>query len=313
MSDQSSSFHHIPVMLPEVTDGLCIQMDGFYVDGTLGSGGHSEEILRQGGIVYGIDRDMDALTATTARLHAYAGFHAIHGNFHNMTELLAQHGISAVQGILLDLGVSSYQLDTAERGFSYHMDAPLDMRMDQSQMFTAEMLLNTWTAEEIAEALRTYGDEKWAKRIAAMIIEHRAEKPLTTTGDLVRTVDAAIPRKIRDMDKGHSAQKTFQAIRIAVNDEIAPLEKALSDAVSLLSVGGRLCVLTFHSLEDRIVKQAFRKMEKPCTCPPNMPICVCGMKPMVRLPVRGAVKPSAEEITGNQRARSAMLRIAEKL
>ena len=185
--------------------------------------------------------------------------------------------------------------------------------MDQSQPFTAETLVNTWPKEEIARILREYGEESWADRIAAIILEHRQQTPLRTTGDLVRAVDAAIPRKVRDRDKGHSAQKTFQAIRIAVNDELAPLTKALEDAVDLLAPGGRLVVITFHSLEDRLVKQTFRRMENPCTCPPGLPVCICGKKPTVRLPSRGAIKPSKEETEQNPRARSAKLRVAEKL
>lgn len=311
--NQDASFHHIPVMLAETMDALSVKSGGCYVDGTLGGGGHSEAILQQGGIVYGIDRDLDALSATAARLDGYPHFHAVHGNFHDMKALLVEENVQAVEGILLDLGVSSHQLDTAERGFSYHTDAPLDMRMDQSQTLSARQLVNTWSAGEIAEILRTYGDEKWAVRIAAMIVEHRQKAPLETTADLVRAVDAAIPRKIRDLDKGHSAQKTFQAIRIAVNDEIAPLAHALSDAVSLLVENGRLCVLTFHSLEDRVVKRAFREMENPCTCPPGIPVCICSKKPVARLPVRSAIQPSAQEVKQNPRARSAKLRVAEKI
>lgn len=306
-------FKHIPVLYDEVLQWLDPQPDGVYVDGTLGGGGHTEAILKSGATVYGIDRDQDALAAASERLAGFTKFHPIHGNFHDMAALLAEQGVPSVDGVLLDLGVSSYQLDTAERGFSYHMDAPLDMRMDQSQTFDARELVNTWDAPDIARVLKEYGDESWAARIAAIIVEHRQEKPLETTGDLVRAVDAAIPRKIRDKDKGHSAQKTFQALRIAVNDEIDPLSDVLEQAVGLLVPEGRLCVITFHSLEDRIVKRAFKKMENPCTCPPGMPVCVCHQKPVVRLPVRGAVKPSKEETEENQRARSAKLRVAQKL
>lgn len=305
-------FHHIPVMLPEVMQLLNPGPEKAIVDGTLGGGGHSEAILQTGAELYGIDRDTDALAAASIRLEKYGKFHPIHGNFHDIKLLLKVQNLEHIDGVLFDLGVSSYQLDTASRGFSYHMDAPLDMRMDQSQDFTAEMLVNTWSAEDIARVLKDYGDEAWASRIAAIIVEHRNNEPLKTTGDLVKAVDAAIPRKIRDKDKGHSAQKTFQALRIAVNDEIAPLEAALSDAVDVLSPGGRLCVITFHSLEDRVVKQAFRRFDNPCTCPPHMPVCVCGKKPTVRLPVRGAVKPSKYEVEQNPRARSAVLRVAEK-
>lgn len=304
--------YHLPVMLEEVLQWLRPVAEGVYVDGTLGGGGHSEAILQRGGTVYGIDRDEDALASASERLAGYSAFHALRGNFHDMRALLGEQGVTAVDGVLLDLGVSSHQLDTASRGFSYHEDAPLDMRMDQSQPFTAAMLVNEWPPDEIARVLREYGQEAWAVRIAAMIVEHRTETRLQTTGDLVRAVDAAIPRKVRDRDKGHSAQRTFQAIRIAVNDELVPLAQALEDAVGLLSPGGRLCVLTFHSLEDRIVKQTFRRLENPCTCPPGLPVCVCGKQPVVRLPVRGTVKPTDEEVQANPRARSTQLRVAEK-
>ncbi|MDR0898403.1 MAG: 16S rRNA (cytosine(1402)-N(4))-methyltransferase RsmH [Oscillospiraceae bacterium] len=307
------AFSHQPVLLKEVIEHLNPTPGGLYVDGTLGGGGHAEAVLRQGGTLYGIDRDRDALSAATDRLAQYPNFHPIHGNFHDMQSLLATEGIPAVDGVLLDLGVSSYQLDTAERGFSYHQDAPLDMRMDQSAGMTAADLVNSYPEEELSRILFEYGEESWARRIAAILVEHRQRAPILTTGDLVRAVDAAIPRKVRDRDKGHSAQKTFQALRIAVNDELAPLEAALESAVALLKPGGRLCVITFHSLEDRVVKRAFRRMENPCTCPPKMPICICGQKPTVALPVRGAVKPTAVEIAENPRARSAQLRIAEKL
>lgn len=305
-------FQHQPVMLREVVEFLAPAPGRVFVDGTLGGGGHSEALLRAGAGVFGVDRDQDALDAAGVRLAEYGNFHALYGNFHDLRALLQAQGVGPVDGILLDLGVSSYQLDTAERGFSYHADAPLDMRMDRRQSFDAKELVNTWSEQEIARVLRDYGEEAWAARIAQMIVEHRARAPLATTGDLVRAVDAAIPRKMRDRDTGHSAQKTFQALRIAVNDELAPLGQALEDAVSLLRPGGRLCVITFHSLEDRIVKQTFRRLERPCTCPPGLPVCICGKKPSVGLPVRGALKPGAEEIAQNPRARSAKLRVAQK-
>ena len=306
-------FQHQPVMLREVVEFLAPAPGRVFVDGTLGGGGHSEALLRAGAGVFGVDRDQDALDAAGVRLAEYGNFHALYGNFHDLRALLQAQGVGPVDGILLDLGVSSDQLDTAERGFSYHADAPLDMRMDRRQSFDAKELVNTWSEQEIARVLRDYGEEAWAARIAQMIVEHRARAPLATTGDLVRAVDAAIPRKVRDRDTGHSAQKTFQALRIAVNDELAPLGQALEDAVSLLRPGGRLCVITFHSLEDRIVKQTFRRLERPCTCPPGLPVCICGKKPSVGLPVRGALKPGAEEIAQNPRARSAKLRVAQKL
>lgn len=279
-------FQHQPVMLREVVEFLAPAPGRVFVDGTLGGGGHSEALLRAGAGVFGVDRDQDALDAAGVRLAEYGNFHALYGNFHDLRALLQAQGVGPVDGILLDLGVSSYQLDTAERGFSYHADAPLDMRMDRRQSFDAKELVNTWSEQEIARVLRDYGEEAWAARIAQMIVEHRARAPLATTGDLVRAVDAAIPRKVRDRDTGHSAQKTFQALRIAVNDELAPLGQALEDAVSLLRPGGRLCVITFHSLEDRIVKQTFRRLERPCTCRPDFrsvsagknrrSVCRCG-------------------------------------
>lgn len=308
------AFEHIPVMLDQVIEMLKPREGGVFLDGTLGGGGHSQALLARGAAVYGVDRDSDALTAATQRLRAFPLFHAIYGNFHDLPALAKAHGIPPLDGVLLDLGVSSFQLDTPSRGFSYHADAPLDMRMDQSQAFSARELVNEWPQKEIARILWEYGEERWAERIAAIIVEHREQKPLETTADLVRAVDAAIPRRVRNQDKGHSAQKTFQAVRIAVNDELGPLAQALEDAVSLLKPGGRLAVITFHSLEDRVVKLTFRRLEHPCTCPPELPVCICGKKPTVCLPQRNnALTPSQEEIKQNPRARSAKLRVAEKL
>ena len=218
-----------------------------------------------------------------------------------------------IDGMMVDLGVSSYQLDTAERGFSYHADAPLDMRMDQRQALTAATIVNTWDKAELTRILRDYAEEKWAARIADIVIEHRARKPIETTGELVACVDAAIPKKVRMQDSGHSARRTFQALRIAVNDELDPLRRALTDMVDLLVPGGHLAVLTFHSLEDRIVKQTLRTLANPCTCPPKIPVCICGKKPVVRVLGGGGIKPGAEEIERNPRSRSAMLRGCEKL
>ena len=226
---------------------------------------------------------------------------------------VGKRGVEKIDGMMIDLGVSSHQLDTAERGFSYHADAPLDMRMDQDQPLTAREIVNTWSAAEITRILRDYSEEKWAARIAQIICEHRAQKPLETTGDLVACVDAAIPKKVRMQDNGHSARRTFQALRIAVNDELDPLKKALEDMVELLNPGGHLAVLTFHSLEDRIVKQTFRRLANPCTCPPKIPVCICGKKPVVRVLGGGGIKPDAQEVERNPRARSAMLRGCEKL
>ncbi|MCR4886784.1 MAG: 16S rRNA (cytosine(1402)-N(4))-methyltransferase RsmH [Clostridiales bacterium] len=305
------AFHHIPVLLAEVLDALDPRAGGVFADGTLGGGGHSEEILRRigdTGVLYGIDRDPAAIAAATARLSGYPGFRAVHGNFHEVKALLP--GVR-LNGGLLDLGVSSHQLDTPERGFSYHEDAPLDMRMDTTGGVTAAEYLNTVSEKEFCRVLREYGEEKWAARIAQILMEKRAQRPLATTADLVAVVDAAIPKAVRRKDEGHPARRTFQAVRIAVNDELAPLEKALNDWVDLLVPGGRLCVITFHSIEDRIVKLAFRKMQHPCTCPPKAPICVCGKKPLGKA-VGGAIKAGEQELAENSRAHSATLRVFEK-
>ena len=310
------SFEHVSVMLCETVDLLGVREGGVYVDGTLGGGGHSAEILRRlngTGHLYGIDRDADALDAATARLSGAGNFTAIRGNFHDVRALLAAQGVEKIDGMMIDLGVSSYQLDTAERGFSYHADAPLDMRMDQRQTLTAATIVNTYSKEELTRILRDYAEEKWAARIADIIAEHRAKKPIETTGELVACVDAAIPKKVRMQESGHSARRTFQALRIAVNDELDPLRAALTDMVDLLVPGGHLAVLTFHSLEDRIVKQTFRTLANPCTCPPKIPVCICGKKPVVRVLGGGGIKPGAEEIARNPRSRSAMLRGCEKL
>ena len=308
-------FSHVSVMLKETVDLLNVREGGIYVDGTLGGGGHSEEILRRlggSGHLYGIDRDDDALAAASARLAGAGNFTAVKGNFHDVRELLSERGVTAIDGMTVDLGVSSWQLDAPERGFSYHGEAPLDMRMDQRQPLTAATIVNEWPQEEIARILRENAEEKWAARIAAIICEHREQKPLQTTADLVRCVDAAIPKRVRMQEEGHSARRTFQALRIAVNDELEPLSQALCDMARMLRPGGRLAVLTFHSLEDRIVKQTFRRLANPCICPPKIPVCVCGRIPQVRL-LGGGQKPSKEEIAANPRAHSAMLRGVERL
>lgn len=308
-------FRHEPVLLNEVLEWMNVQPDGVYCDGTLGGGGHSGAILKASGgtaRLYGIDRDENAILAASERLKDYPGFTAIRGNFHDAKKLLEEAGAEALDGALLDLGVSSPQLDTAERGFSYHEDAPLDMRMDQRQTMTAADFLNTADEREIMEVIRDYGEEKWAARIARIICEHRAEKPFETTFDLVHAIDAAIPKAVRRKDDSHPARRTFQAIRIAVNDELKPLEQALKDLTDCLKPGGRICVITFHSLEDRIVKRCFKTLENPCICPPKAPICTCGRKPVVKVLAGGAVAPSKEEIERNPRSRSAKLRVAEK-
>ena len=311
----SNEFHHIPVLYDEVMEWMDPQPDGVYADGTLGGGGHSEGILRLSGgtaRLYGIDRDLEAIAAASERLKGFAGFRAIHGNFHDVKELLSQAGAPKLTGALLDLGVSSHQLDVGGRGFSYHEDAPLDMRMDKSQGMTAAEYLASIDQNEFRRILTDYGEEKWAARIAQVFVEKRAQKPILTTGDLVAVVDAAIPKAVRRKDEGHPARRTFQAVRIAVNDELAPLEQALCDFVDLLAPGGRLLVITFHSLEDRITKNTFRRLQNPCTCPPKMPVCVCGKKPLGKALAGGAVKPSKNETSDNTRARSAKLRVFER-
>lgn len=309
-------FIHEPVLLQEVLEWMDVKPDGVYCDGTLGGGGHSGAMLRLSGgtaTLYGIDRDMTAIEAATARLRDFPGFHALHGNFHDGKALLMAAGAPKLDGVLLDLGVSSPQLDRGERGFSYHEDAPLDMRMDVSQGQTAADLLNSASEQELCRIIRDYGEEKWAARIAQMICEHRAKKPMETTFDLVHAVDAAIPKAVRRKDDGHPARRTFQAIRIAVNDELDPLDKAICDFVDCLKPGGRMLVITFHSLEDRLVKRCFQRLQNPCTCPPKAPICTCGKKPVVKILAHGAVASTEEEVARNPRARSAKLRVAQKL
>ena len=303
-------------MLQEVLAWMQVKPDGVYCDGTLGGGGHSGAILRSSGgtaRLFGIDRDETAIQAATERLGQYSGFQAIHGNFHDGKALLEEAGAGPLDGVLLDLGVSSPQLDIPERGFSYHADAPLDMRMDRGSGMTAAELLNTADESTLTGIIRDYGEEKWAARIASMICEHRKEKPFETTFDLVHAVDAAIPKAVRRKEDGHPARRTFQAVRIAVNDELQPLEKAIQDFVDCLAPGGRICIITFHSLEDRIVKRCLKTLENPCICPPRAPICTCGRKPSVKVLGKGAIQPSEEETERNPRARSAKLRVAEKL
>ena len=312
------NFHHISVLLNECLDALDIKPEGTYVDCTLGGAGHSSEIFKRlnGGQHFGIDRDADAIEAATARmegLNPNAKFTAIRGNFHDAKELLAAQGITEIDGVLADLGVSSHQLDVRERGFSYHDEAPLDMRMDQSQPLSAREIVNSWSEDELNRIFRDYGEEKWARQIARVICDRRKEAPIETTKDLVGIIDAAIPKKFRSKDGSHPARRTFQALRIAVNDELDPLEPAVRDLVDMLKPGGRIAIITFHSLEDRIVKNCFRDLADPCTCPKNMPVCVCGKKPVVKLVSRKPITASDEELEFNPRSRSASLRIAEKI
>ena len=308
-------FSHEPVLLGECMQNLAIRPEGVYVDGTLGGSGHSAAILERlgpGGRLIGIDRDGDAIAAATARLGGDERFTALRGNFHDAAELLGALGVRRIDGMLLDLGVSSYQLDEGARGFSYHADAPLDMRMDRSQALTARTVVNEYSQEELARVLREWGEENWAVQIARVICDRRRAHPIETTGELVDVIDAAIPAKVRRRDGSHPARRTFQALRIEVNDELRPLKQALEDAAGLLSPGGRLCVIAFHSLEDRIVKQTFRTLQHPCVCPPSFPVCVCGRRPLGRQLTGKPITASPEELERNPRARSATLRVFER-
>lgn len=305
-------FKHIPVMLEPCMEllGLDRHPDGVFVDGTLGGGGHTQEILsRTRGKVLGIDRDWEALRAAGERLAPFGDrFVPLHGNYANIASLLHEAGYDSMDGMLMDLGVSSYQLDNPERGFSFHTDAPLDMRMDQTAPLTAEIVLNTYSEKELARIISLYGEEKWAVRIAKFIV---AARPLHTTMDLVRVIDAAVPAAER-RKVSHPARRTFQAIRIEVNSELSLLEPALRDAVSCLKPGGRLVVITFHSLEDRVVKQTFHNLQYPCTCPPKAPVCICGKKPQGFVVTRKPVLPTEEECEINPRSHSAKVRAFEK-
>ena len=305
-------FSHISVLLNEAVDGLAIKENGVYADGTAGGGGHSAEILSRltTGTLYSIDQDPDAIAAVTERFRGDSRSHIIQGNFGDIASLLRHEGVFAVDGVLLDIGVSSHQLDEGSRGFSYHEDAPLDMRMSQSGE-TAADLVNTLGVSELSRILSLYGEEKYAFSIAKGIVRSRDTKPIETTFELAEIVRENVPQKVRR--DGHPARKTFQAIRIAVNHELDVLESGLQGAFELLNPGGRLSVITFHSLEDRIVKQFMRDKAQGCTCPKDFPVCVCGKKPQVKIITRKPILPSQEELDRNPRARSAKLRVCEKL
>ena len=308
-------FHHISVLLQECLDGLNIRPDGIYVDGTLGGAGHSAQIVKRltTGRLIGIDRDPVALEAAGKRLEPYKDrVTLVHSNFCQMGAVLKELGISGVDGILLDLGVSSPQLDDGERGFSYMADAPLDMRMNSEDSLTAETVVNTWSHDELKRILYNYGEERYAPQIAAAICRRREEKPIHTTLELVDVIRSAMPPAAL-REKQHPAKRSFQAIRIAVNDELGSVEKAMEEAIPLLNPGGRLAVITFHSLEDRIVKTAMVEASKGCTCPPSFPVCVCGKKPKVKLISRKPITAADEELEENPRSRSAKLRVCEKL
>ncbi len=309
-------FNHVSVLLKETIDGLNIKPDGIYVDGTLGGGGHSLEIakrLSKNGHLYGIDRDTDAIEAAGERLREYSDrFTAIHSNFYNAAEVLKNIGVQKIDGFILDLGVSSHQLDEADRGLSYMQDAPLDMRMDRGAPYTAWNVVNEKSEKELNDIIFKYGEEKWAKRIAQFIVAEREKKPIDTTYELVEVIKKAVPKGAR-RDGPHPAKRTFQAIRIEVNGELAILDKTVDDMTEMLSEGGRMCIITFHSLEDRIIKNAMKRHENPCTCPPEFPVCVCGKVPDGKVITRKPILPSDEELEVNPRSRSAKLRIMEKI
>ncbi len=310
-----SEFHHISVLLDECIENLKIRPSGIYVDGTLGGAGHSSRIAARltTGRLIGIDRDPIALAAAGERLEPYRDrVTLVHSNFSQMAQVLADLNISGVDGILLDLGVSSPQLDDGARGFSYMTDAPLDMRMNNQDSLNAEAVVNTWSQEELRRILYVYGEERYAPQIAAAICRRRENAPIKTTLELVDVIRSAMPPAAL-REKQHPAKRSFQAIRIAVNDELGAVERIMEDAVGLLNPGGRLAIITFHSLEDRIVKIGMNDWAKGCTCPPNFPVCVCGKKPQVKIISRKPIVSGAEELNSNPRARSAKLRVCEKL
>ncbi len=308
-------FRHKSVLLEESIEALHIRPDGIYVDGTLGGGGHSYEICRRlsdRGRLIGIDQDAAAIAAATKRLEEFKDrVTIVRSNYCDMKKELGKLGITSVDGVILDLGVSSYQLDEAERGFTYREDAPLDMRMDQRQTLSAKEVVNDYSEMELYHIIRDYGEERFAKNIAKHIVSARKEKQLETTGELIHVIKAAIPAKARATG-GHPAKRTFQAIRIEVNRELYVLDHSLGDMIDLLNDKGRICVITFHSLEDRIVKNKFRESENPCTCPKEFPVCICGKKPKGRVITRKPIVPSEEELEENTRSKSSKLRVFER-
>jgi 16S rRNA (cytosine1402-N4)-methyltransferase len=309
-------FRHVSVLYGPVIDLLNVKPDGVYLDGTLGGGGHAAgvcEKLSEAGVFIGIDRDKDALAAAGKRLETYpCRKFFVQSNYEDVKQVLWDLGILQVDGALLDLGVSSFQLDNPQRGFSYMQDAPLDMRMNADDDLTAETVVNEYSRQQLAKIIKDYGEEKWAARIAQFIAEAREEKRITTTSELVEVIKKAVPAAAR-RDGPHPAKRTFQAIRIEVNDELGQLSRAIESFIDMLAPGGRLAVISFHSLEDRIVKDAFQKRLDPCTCPPDFPVCVCGKKPDIRKVTRKPVEADGEELAANPRSRSAKLRVIEKL
>lgn len=307
-------FNHRSVLLEEVIDGLAVRSDGIYVDGTLGGAGHASQVCRRlsaKGRLVGIDQDADAIAAAKQRLEPFGQIaEIVRSNYADMVNVVHELGIQKVDGILLDLGVSSFQLDTLKRGFSYREDAPLDMRMDDRQELTAAEVVNSYTESQLFQVIHRYGEDKFAKNIAKHIVAERQKEPIQTTGRLAEIIDQSIPMKFKRQG-GHPAKRTFQAIRIEVNQELAVLEQNIDDMIDLLKPEGRFCIITFHSLEDRIVKNAFRKAENPCTCPPDFPVCVCGKESKGKVLTRKPMLPSDEEMEINPRSKSAKLRIFE--
>lgn len=310
------NFQHVSVLLEETVEELNIKPDGIYVDGTLGGGGHAFHIcqkLSDQGRYIGIDQDADAIAASSERLKEFGSrVTIVRDNYRNMPKVLNELGIEQVDGILLDLGVSSFQLDEKERGFTYREDVPLDMRMDRRQSLTAREIVNEYSEMELFHVIRDYGEEKFAKNIAKHIVNKRKEHPIETTGELIEIIKAAIPMKVRAVG-GHPAKKTFQAIRIECNKELEVLKDSLDAMIDLLKPGGRLCIITFHSLEDRIVKRDFKKNENPCTCPPNFPVCVCGNISKGKQLTRKPIIPGEKELNENKRAKSSKLRVFERV
>ena len=308
-------YKHQPVLLKEVLDYLNCKKDGYYLDGTLGRGGHTEAILQQidpEGHVIAIDRDKAAIKAVKNKLSGYSNLTLVHDNFINLSRVLDKCKVEKVDGMIFDLGFSSPQVDDPERGFSYQKEGPLDMRMNKEQNLTAADIVNTYSGKKIYHIIKKYGEERWASRIANFIVDKRKDKPLKTTKDLVNIIKAAIPASARRKG-GHPAKRTFQALRIATNDELNQLENMIENAVDRLNHKGRICIISFHSLEDRIVKNTFRHLAKDCTCPPDFPICACDKEQKVKVITRSPVEASEDELENNPRARSAKLRVAEKV